>query len=120
MQDIANSATKKEEKVAEAKKWELTIGMTPLDATDTVPVDRKKPIGAYIKFEKKYMLKWRLLGAMKRRIYLSEYLWQEKATKIVAAQSRMKADKEKYTEVAKKQKIMWEMIRHTKAPLIIT
>ena len=39
---------------------------------------------------------------MKRRIYLSEYLWQEKATKIVAAQSRMKADNAKYTEVTKK------------------
>jgi len=102
LQGIANSATKKEEKVAEAKKWEPTIGMAPLDDTATVPVDRKKPIGAHLKFEKKYMLKWRLLGATKRRIYLSEYLWQEKATKIVAAQSRMKADKAKYTEVTKK------------------
>ena len=51
---------------------------------------------------RKNMLKWRLLGATKRRIYLSEYLWQEKATKMVAAQSMAKADKAKYLEVTKK------------------
>ena len=75
-------------------------------------------MGAHLKFEKK-MIKWRLLGTMQRRSYLSEYMWQEQAAKKVAAQSRMKVDKEKYTEVAEKQKIMWE-IRHAKAPLIST
>ena len=88
------------------------------DATATVPVDRNKSMGAHLKFEKN-MIKWRLVGAMQRRSYISEYMWQEQADKKVATQSRMKVDKAKYTEVAKKQKIMWE-IRHTKAPLIIT
>ena len=96
-----------------ANNWNDTT-----DATATVPIDGNKPMGAHLKFEKK-MIKWRLLGAMQRRSYLSKYMWQEQAAKKVAAQSRIKADKAKYTEVTKKQKIMWE-IRHAKAPLIST
>jgi hypothetical protein len=75
-------------------------------------------MGAHLKFDKK-MIKWRLLGAIQRRSYLSEYMWQEQAAKKVAAQSRMKADEAKYTEVAKEQRIMWE-IRYANAALIST
>ena len=41
---------------------------------------------------------------MQRRSYISEYMWQEQADKKVATQSRMKVDKAKYMEVAKKKK----------------
>ena len=81
-----------------ANNWNDTTG-----ATVTVPVDGKKPMGAHLKFKKK-ILKWSLLllDVMKRRSYPSKYLWQEQAVKKVATQSRIKVDKEKYTEVAKK------------------
>ena len=45
---------KRKRRLQRRKKREPTIGMAPLDATATVPVDRKKPIGAHLKFEKKY------------------------------------------------------------------